>query len=409
MRGLVGLPMMIIASMVQDEVAHDAVQLLDRAMMAPDKPAADCMSAAAPASLYLAVCQDNQHSRDALPLLSGISNLTGVSASLLLPVGVLPHLPSPWLSVIGSAPSSLFCLWNGKQGVKAPRWACAALAARPRISTMHERACTPQLAWFETTVMQRAGYSVDMLGQIKEAMMGALQQDTAAISAQRCISLYLERLGCVPEAPSQRLKVGLPTGLPCTRRGSLVLPSVLVYHGVPSSIIKQYQVSPSNPAKVAVSLKPRCAGRGLSWVCSACLGIQHTACDLSDLSWSAACRIWPAWQRWCPRTRTWPACAPRSWRPRCLLRIARRTGSCPRGRPASPASPATPLRTCRTSSMPTSLLSGAAQLLPLCLRNIERMGLPFKRLCIWAATFGVFCNTLALTEAYTEPTCLRQR
>ena len=46
-----------------------------------------------------------------------------------------------------------------------------------------------------------------MLGQIKEAMMSALQQDTAAISAQRCISLYLERLGCVPEASSQRLKV----------------------------------------------------------------------------------------------------------------------------------------------------------------------------------------------------------
>ncbi len=69
------------ACMSQDEVAHDAVQLLDRAMMAPDKPAADCMSAAAPAGLYLAVCQDNQHSRDALPLLSGISNLTGVFAS----------------------------------------------------------------------------------------------------------------------------------------------------------------------------------------------------------------------------------------------------------------------------------------------------------------------------------------
>jgi len=54
------------------------VQLLDRAMMAPEQPAADCMSAAAPACLYLAVCQDNQHSRDALPLLSGFSNLTGV-------------------------------------------------------------------------------------------------------------------------------------------------------------------------------------------------------------------------------------------------------------------------------------------------------------------------------------------
>ena len=68
---------------VQDEVAHDAVQLLDRAMMAPDKPAADCMSAAAPAGLYLAVCQDNQHSRDALPLLSGISNLTGLVTDFL--------------------------------------------------------------------------------------------------------------------------------------------------------------------------------------------------------------------------------------------------------------------------------------------------------------------------------------
>lgn len=57
------------------------------------------------------------------------------------------------------------------------------------------------------------GYSVDMLGQIKEAMMGALQQDTAAISAQRCISLYLERLGCAPDASFQRLKVCTTTGL----------------------------------------------------------------------------------------------------------------------------------------------------------------------------------------------------
>ena len=72
---------------MQDEVAHDAVQLLDRAMMALDKPAADCMSAAAPAGLYLAVCQDNQHSRDALPLLSGISNLTGLTTKSLL----MPH------------------------------------------------------------------------------------------------------------------------------------------------------------------------------------------------------------------------------------------------------------------------------------------------------------------------------
>ena len=78
--------------MVQDEVGHDAVQLLDRAMMAPDKPAADCMSAAAPATLYLAVCQDGQHSRDALPLLSGISNLTGLRLCPLLPAGVLLHL-----------------------------------------------------------------------------------------------------------------------------------------------------------------------------------------------------------------------------------------------------------------------------------------------------------------------------
>ena len=53
------------------------------------------------------------------------------------------------------------------------------------------------------------GYSVDMLGQIKESMAGALQQDTAAISAQRCISLYLERLGCISEASSNRLKVCL--------------------------------------------------------------------------------------------------------------------------------------------------------------------------------------------------------
>ena len=90
------------ASVVQDEVAHDAVQLLDRAMMAPDKPAADCMSAAAPASLYLAVCQDNQHSRDALPLLSGISNLTGLFASPSLPA--LPFLSG--ISTLTGLPAS---------------------------------------------------------------------------------------------------------------------------------------------------------------------------------------------------------------------------------------------------------------------------------------------------------------
>lgn len=65
----------------QEEVGHDAVQLLDRAMMAPEVPARDCMSVAAPAVLYLAVCQDSQHSRDALPLLSAIANLTGVGIS----------------------------------------------------------------------------------------------------------------------------------------------------------------------------------------------------------------------------------------------------------------------------------------------------------------------------------------
>ena len=55
-----------------------------------------------------------------------------------------------------------------------------------------------------------AGYSVDMLGQMKESLAGSLQQDTAAISPQRCISLYLERLGCAPDAASPRLKVRLP-------------------------------------------------------------------------------------------------------------------------------------------------------------------------------------------------------
>ncbi len=39
--------------------------------------------------------------------------------------------------------------------------------------------------------------------------MGALQQDTAAISAQRCISLYLERLGLRP-----RSLLSAPQGLP---------------------------------------------------------------------------------------------------------------------------------------------------------------------------------------------------
>ena len=57
------------------------MQLLDRAMMAPEAPARDCMSAAAPAALHLALCQDGQHSRDALSLQSGISSLTGAAAS----------------------------------------------------------------------------------------------------------------------------------------------------------------------------------------------------------------------------------------------------------------------------------------------------------------------------------------
>ena len=65
-------------------MAHDAVQLLDRAMMAPEAPARDCMSAAAPAALHLALCQDGQHSRDALSLQSGISNLTGAAAPPLV-------------------------------------------------------------------------------------------------------------------------------------------------------------------------------------------------------------------------------------------------------------------------------------------------------------------------------------
>lgn len=52
-----------------------------------------------------------------------------------------------------------------------------------------------------------AGYSVDMLGQTKEAMAGCLQGDTAAISPQRCISLYLERLGAISPASHHRLKV----------------------------------------------------------------------------------------------------------------------------------------------------------------------------------------------------------
>lgn len=65
------------------------MQLLDRAMMAPEGAASDAMCAAAPASLYLAVCQDTQHSRDALPLLSAISNLTGPLAS---PITLLPIL-----------------------------------------------------------------------------------------------------------------------------------------------------------------------------------------------------------------------------------------------------------------------------------------------------------------------------
>ncbi len=59
---------------------------------------------------------------------------------------------------------------------------------------------------------------MDMLGQIKESLAGSLQGDTAAISPQRCISLYLERLGCISEASARRLEVRSGPSAPLRRR-----------------------------------------------------------------------------------------------------------------------------------------------------------------------------------------------
>lgn len=39
-----------------------------------------------------------------------------------------------------------------------------------------------------------AGFTLGALGSMKETILAALRQDTAAISALRCLRLYLERL-----------------------------------------------------------------------------------------------------------------------------------------------------------------------------------------------------------------------
>lgn len=62
---------------VQEEAAHDAVLLLDRAMSVGGVGMDGCLALAAAACLHLALCQDMNHSKDALPALSSIATHTG--------------------------------------------------------------------------------------------------------------------------------------------------------------------------------------------------------------------------------------------------------------------------------------------------------------------------------------------
>ncbi|BDA45635.1 probable pentatricopeptide repeat-containing protein At2g31400, chloplastic at N-terminal half [Coccomyxa sp. Obi] len=97
-----------------EEAAHDAVLLLDRAMSVGGVGVDGCLPLAAAACLHLALCQDMNHSKDALPALSSIATHTGLT--------------------------------------------------------------------------------VGAVGSMKETLLATLRHDTAAISAVRCLHLYLERL-----------------------------------------------------------------------------------------------------------------------------------------------------------------------------------------------------------------------
>ena len=63
---------------VQEEAAHDAVLLLDRAMSVGGVGMEGCLPLAAAACLHLALCQDINHSKEALPALSSIATHTGL-------------------------------------------------------------------------------------------------------------------------------------------------------------------------------------------------------------------------------------------------------------------------------------------------------------------------------------------
>lgn len=70
---------------VQEEAACDAVLLLDRTMSVSGAALEGCRALAAAACLHITLCQDVNHSKDALPAISSISNIIGVH---------LPHAPA---------------------------------------------------------------------------------------------------------------------------------------------------------------------------------------------------------------------------------------------------------------------------------------------------------------------------
>lgn len=57
--------------------------------------------------------------------------------------------------------------------------------------------------------MLRADFTLKALGSMKESILAALRQDTAAISAVRCLHLYLERLE--PDQDGPRITQARPT------------------------------------------------------------------------------------------------------------------------------------------------------------------------------------------------------
>ena len=79
---------------MQEEAAHDAVLLLDRAMSVGGVGMEGCLPLAAAACLHLALCQDINHSKEALPALSSIATHTG-----LPPASLADPTPHPYTSL----------------------------------------------------------------------------------------------------------------------------------------------------------------------------------------------------------------------------------------------------------------------------------------------------------------------